>query len=203
MPIETVRRLVVVAVAATALAFPAAAHDLEPSHEARVVVGPVADGGREARAILSMTLPPDARAQALAARFDLNGSGSLEPAEGRLLADAVGPEVVGGFVLTVGERAATPIAAEGTASLDGEGRLRVVLVLTYRLDADVDSVGVTILERPARGRAASRPMRTGIEVVEGEASNLWLPPMWTAPGERTPQVTLRAGENESAGVAQP
>ena len=193
-----------------ALAVPSAvlAHHINPRHSATVVVLP-SDTGVEVRAALILELPPNARSRRIIAQHDLNRSGAIEPAEGRILAETLGPEAVGGFVLMADGSAPVPDSIDGTATSDGEGRIRVAILLTYHLPRETSRVGVKVLERAGGDRVEARPVHLTMELREGDEIKQSLPMTIKRPGEDATEIVIEReaaepeGGEEEAGAASP
>jgi hypothetical protein len=152
--------LLLVTLASLALASPALAHEREAQHRA-IVSARVDQGALLVEALLLMELPSGRRATALIQRADLDRSGTLDALESRLVSSELGPEVVGGYVLRLGEAALVPQEVEEKATVSESGGVLVALLLRYRapLDKLPGRLAAQILERPAgQGTARARPM---------------------------------------------
>ena len=176
-------------------------HELEPRHSASIQIVP-SEEGWTVNAALLMELPPDPRSRRLIAQYDLNRSGSIDAAEGKLLADALGPETVGGFVLMADEGAPVPDLVEGSAVSDGEGRIRVGIVLSYSLESTVERIGVRVLERPGGGRVEARPILLTMELRDGDSVEPLLRPAIRRPGDPVAWLTLDRGRLGRAGAPE-
>ena len=73
------------------------------------------------------------RATGFLARYDLNHDGQLDPGEGKLLADALSPEALGGLVLRQGARALRPQRAEARARRDRDA-IEIAVLVSWTAD---------------------------------------------------------------------
>jgi hypothetical protein len=136
-------------------ALPASAHTLPIRH--RVLATARLEAGRlRADVLLWMQLPAGEHVERLMARYDLNRDGRLAEPEGAMLADDLGPEVVGSFVLRAGGASARPADAKSSARIEADGALSVVVLLSYDLGAP-DAVLSLVL------REGAPPPREGHE----------------------------------------
>lgn len=168
-------------------------------HEARIRVSAEDDGWSVLVALL-MSIPPGERSERLIEEHDVLGSGSIGPGEGRLLADTLGPETVGGFVLRADDSAVVPEAVEGTAASDDDGGIRVGLLLSYSLPSSVERLGVEVLKRPGGGKVEASPLLLTMELLENGESQVILEPTVKRPGDDATEISLsRLGEEEEGG----
>lgn len=91
------------------------------------------------------------RARALAARYDLDRSGALEPAEAALAGDALAPEAIGGFYLRRAGVAQPPRSAEARARIT-DGGVEVAVLLGWSLGALGDGAPIELASRAGRDR---------------------------------------------------
>jgi len=143
---------------------PSAAHDLGVRHRAIASVR-AAPGGLAVDVLMMMEVRHSKRINRLMGRFDINRSGTLEEAEGRALAAALGAEAVGGFVLDFQGEAVAPTGVEGKASRTKEGGLMVALYMDYRMTgSDRGRVGLRV-----QAKRGARPLPVAVE-LQAEAS---------------------------------
>ena len=165
------------------------AHDIDPRHSASIEVR-AQEEGWIVNVGLVMEVPPAPRGRRLVAQFDLDGSGTLDPLEGRLLANSLGAETVGGFVLLVGEDAPLPDRIDGEATSDPEGRVRVSLHLVYSLDQSSEELGVRILERPGGSNVPARPVMLTVSLKNEAGRKPLFGPAMMLPGGSGSTVRL-------------
>jgi hypothetical protein len=139
----------------------AAAHTGGESHRAIVSVEPDA-----IRTLLMMQVPAGRRASGLLARFDFDRSGDLNALEGQLLAAHLGAELVGGWLLKLGETAPVPKNIDARAAVSEGGGLLIALLLEYPPATAAQRVGVQVLATPG-GRS---PVKARAVVVEVQSS---------------------------------
>ena len=115
---------------------PLRAHNLPPSRRvlASARLEPPARGGAlRVDVMVWMRVPAGRRSTALQARYDLDRSGRLEAPEARMLADALAPEAIGGFILRIDHRSRAPQSAESQARIEPDGALAIAVLLPYAL----------------------------------------------------------------------
>lgn len=148
-------------------AAPAAAHTGGENHRAIVSVDP--DG---VRALLIMQVPAGRRASGLLSRFDLDHDGDLDALEGQLLANLLGAEIVGGWVLKVGRTASAPRSVDARATVSDTGGLLLALMLEYPPARPGERVRVRVLDTPAgRFPVKARPVVVEIQAPGGVAES--------------------------------
>lgn len=91
------------------------------------------------------------RAEALAARYDLDRSGAFEPAEAAIAGDALAPEAIGGFFVRRGGVARPPASAEARARIT-DGGVEVAVLLGWSLGALGEGDAIELASRPGRDR---------------------------------------------------
>lgn len=144
----------------------AQAHERLEEHRAIVSLRPDGRGGLEAEALLMMEIPSGPRSQRLGVAYDLNRDGTLQEAELVALADALGPEVIGGWVLREGGRAPTPLGAQARARVTPAGGVVVAVFLRYELGGvpgTVRRISAHVLPKPA-GKAALQARALKVEL---------------------------------------
>lgn len=115
--------------AATLLAPAAHAHQKRDARKA-LATARLADGGVALDVMLWLRIAGP-RADAFRARFDLDRSGRLEPAEAALAGDALAPEAIGGLLARFDGAARPPKGAEAKARIAEDGALEVAILLTW------------------------------------------------------------------------
>ena len=146
---------------------PASAHDFDESHRAIVTVR-AAPRTLTAEVILLMEIPKGQRASRLMLRFDFDRDDHLGRGEAYLLANHLGAEAVGGYVLRGDGRPLRPKEIKSSAALTKEGGITVAVLLEYTLDRPgvPTKVGVDVLVTPGGGAPLrARPITVELQVV--------------------------------------
>ena len=162
----TSARLVATAVALAALVAPAAmtpaaAHEFDNEHRAIATVSHLADGGLDVQVLLLMKMPAGEATDRVLVLFDIDRDGALSPGEAKLVADHLGSQAVGGYLLRVQGRPGRPTAAQASATLTPQGELVVAVLLTYRPKVEAGApvtIGVEVLPTPAGSIRRSPPV---------------------------------------------
>lgn len=122
-----------------------------------------APGGKgQVDVMVWLHLPKSPRTHLLKGQYDLDRDGKISEAESQLLADALGPRILGSYVLLVGGKPVGPATAKPQAADDGAGGINAAILLAYP--------GVSWGERPLKVEARLKGGVNGEEPARAEMS---------------------------------
>ncbi len=136
----------------------------------------LAEGGVAPELMIWMRMG-GSRAKRFLNRFDINQDGLLGPGESSQLADALGPEAVGGVFLSLNQKRLQPLSASSKAQGVKGDVIEVAVLLTYG-PHPLGEGRLTLGARPGRDRPGSHPHLGEIGV---------LAPLWL----KTPKTRVR------------
>ncbi len=113
-------------------AAPGIAHQKRVARQGMITVRAAANGV-EIDALVVMRFGGE-RALSFLARYDLNRDGKLNEGEGKLLADTLSPDALGGLVVRQGKAALRPNAAQGRGRRVDRDTLEIALLVTWPAD---------------------------------------------------------------------
>lgn len=143
-------RFVLPTLAALLIAAPAAAHQKRSVRIATATARAV-DAGVELDVMLVLRFAGP-RAEAFAARFDIDRSGAFEAGEAALAGDALGAEAIGGFFVRFDGAARPPAEAEAKARIDDRGAIEVAVLLSWPA---APASALQLAARPGRDKAGA------------------------------------------------